>query len=217
MFVMMIGNNLFGLLFAFILSSLKKGKKLFLALLFWPSLVSAVVGSNMTLMIFGSESSSLANVIVGWFGVDPIHWFDQESTALLGLMIQPFFLGFCGKMLIYYASIIQIPKEFIDAATLDTNSKVKIFSKVKLPLMKNALVLNLVLSLIDGLKVLGPMQLVTKGANGTTSTLFLIYQTAFEKGQMGLASSYAFILFGIILVFSILQLKLSGGDGETIE
>ena len=215
--VMSIGNNLMGLLCAFLISQLKRGKRFFLALLFWPSLVSGVVGSDVTQLVFGSGSNSLANKLIMLFGMEPIQWLTDKETALIALMIMPFFFGFCMKMLIYYSSIIAIPDMYKEAAVLETNSKFKIFTNVTLPLMKNALILNLLLSIIDGFKILGPMQLVTKGGYGTESTMLYIYNTAFEDGKFGRACAYAIVLFVIILIFTLIQRKVSGSEVDDIE
>ena len=95
--------------------------------------------------------------------------------------------------------------------------KFTIFRKVTLPLMKNALVLNLLLSIIDGFKILGPMQLVTKGGYGTESTMLYIYTTAFEDGKFGRACAYATVLFAIILIFTFVQRIISGSEVDDLE
>lgn len=215
--VMILGNNLMGLLCAFLIHSLKRGKRFFLALLFWPSLVSGVVGSDVTKLVFDSGSNSLANKLIMAFGHEPIQWLTDEKYALISLMIMPFFFGFCTKMLIYYSSIIAIPNTYKEAATLDTDSHVKVFFHVTLPLMKNALILNLLLSIIDGFKILGPMQLITNGGYGTNSSMLYIYNTAFEDGLFGRSCAYATILFLIILAFTLVQRKISGSEVDTIE
>lgn len=215
--VMTLGNNLMGLLCAFLIHSLKRGKRFFLALLFWPSLVSGVVGSDVTKLVFDSGSNSLANKLIMAFGHEPIQWLTDEKYALISLMIMPFFFGFCTKMLIYYSSIIAIPNTYKEAATLDTDSHVKVFFHVTLPLMKNALILNLLLSIIDGFKILGPMQLITNGGYGTNSSMLYIYNTAFEDGLFGRSCAYATILFLIILAFTLVQRKISGEEMDTIE
>ena len=215
--VMTLGNNLMGLLCAFLIHSLKRGKRFFLALLFWPSLVSGVVGSDVTKLVFDSGSNSLANKLIMAFGHEPIQWLTDEKYALISLMIMPFFFGFCTKMLIYYSSIIAIPNTYKEAATLDTDSHVKVFFHVTLPLMKNALILNLLLSINDGFKILGPMQLITNGGYGTNSSMLYIYNTAFEDGLFGRSCAYATILFLIILAFTLVQRKISGEEVDTIE
>lgn len=218
--VMMIGNNFMGILCSFLIKSVKRGGKFFLALLFWPSLVSAVVGADITKTIFASDSSGIINQLIIAVGGSPVQWFENSGTALWALMVVPFFFGFCQKMLIYYASIVSIPSTYIEAASLETSSRFLIFFKVTLPLMKNSIVLNTLLSVIDGFKVLGPMQLVTDGGpgNGTQSVMLLIYNTIFKApSRVGQGCAYAFVLFLFILVVSVVQKKISGKEESTIE
>lgn len=217
--VMMIGNNFFGILLAVLITRLKRGKKFFIALLFWPTLVSAVIGSSITSMVFSADRYGLANMVLGWFKVQPIPWLEDPKTALWALMIMPFFFGFSIKMIIYYAGLISIPNTYYEACALETNSSWHRFRYITLPLLKNAFILNLILSLIDGLKVLGPMQLVTNGGpdDSTLSTLLYIYKLSFDTPNKGQGTAAAFILFAIIIIFSLIQLKISGKGAETYE
>ena len=139
---------------------------------------------------------------------------------MFALMVIPFFFGFSQKMLIYYASIVSIPPSYVEAASLETSSKFKIFLTVTLPLMKNSIVLNTLLSVIDGFKVLGPMQLVTEGGPGTStqSVMLLIYNSIFKApSRVGQGCAYAFVLFLFIIVVSIIQKKIAGKEETTIE
>ncbi len=216
--VMMVGNNVFGLLMAVLISKLKHGKKLFIGLLFWPTLVSAVIGSSVTKQVMQADEYGLLNMLLGAFGVAPVAWLEKESTALFSLMIMPFLFGFSIKMLIYYSAILNIPKQYMEACELETDSDIEKFVHITFPLIRNALVLNLLLSLIDGLKVLGPMQLITDGGpdGATNSCVLYIYKLAFDGGtQMGRAAAAAFILFAIILVVSLIQLLITNRKEET--
>ena len=218
--VMMIGNNAMGILCAFLIRSIKWGGKFFLALLFWPSLVSAVVGADITKTIFASDASGIVNQLIVLCGGTPVQWFESSGTALGALMVIPFFFGFCQKMLIYYASIVSIPDTYNEAASLETSSRFCIFFRVTMPLMKNAIVLNTLLSVIDGFKVLGPMQLVTDGGpgNSTQSVMLLIYKTIFNApSRVGQGCAYAFVLFIFILIVSVIQRKIAGKEESTIE
>lgn len=217
-FTMMVGNNLFGLLMAVLVSKLTKFKQLFIGLLFWPTLVSAVIGSTVSKQVLQPTEYGLLNMLIGIFGVEPIAWLEQESTALIALMITPFLFGFCVKMLIYYNAILGIPKQYLEACELETDSSWLKFKHITFPLIRNALVLNLLLSLIDGLKVLGPMQLITNGGpdGATNSSVLYIYNLAFNGGtHMGRAAAAAFVLFAIILFVSLIQLLVTNRKEET--
>jgi ABC-type sugar transport system permease subunit len=212
---MMIGNNFMGLALSFMLIKIKKGRKLILALLFWPSLVSAIVSADLTSTVFASDTTGLANQLLNIIGAGPVRWFDPGVTVppILTLMIMPMLLGFCTKLIIYYTAMLSVPESFYEAAKLDTNSDFRIFLKITLPLITNAVMLNLMLSFIDGFKVLGSMQLVTKGGpeNRTLSVMLYIYTMAFgSEGaggaiRMGRASAYAMVLFVIILALTVIQ------------
>lgn len=218
--VMMVLNNVMGLLCAFLIKSLKHGGKVFLALLFWPSLVSAVVGADITKTLFASDTSGIFNQIIVACGGNAVAWLENPNTALWSLMFVSFFFGFCQKLLIYYSSIISIPDNYLEAASLETSSKWKVFFKVTLPLMKNAIVLNTLLSIIEGFKILGPMQLVTQGGpdGSTQSVMLLIYNTLFNApSKVGQGCAYAFVLFVIILILSVIQRKIAGKEETSIE
>ena len=214
--VMTVLNNVMGLLCAFLIKSLKKGGKLFLALLFWPSLVSAVVSADITRTLFANDTSGIFNQIIVALGGNVVPWLESPSTALFAMMFVSFFFGFCQKLLIYYSSIISIPESYYEAASLETNSKSKVFFKITLPLMKNAIVLNTLLSIIEGFKILGPMQLIP--SEGTESVMLLIYKTLFEApSRVGQGCAYAFVLFIVILIISLIQRKIAGKEETSIE
>ena len=205
--VMLIGNNGFGLLMALLITSRKRSGKTFLALLYWPALVSAAVGTQVTLYFFNPTMSGVMNKLFAGIlnNGEPIAWLEEEKTSLISLMLSPFFLGFSQKMIIYYAGIRGISKTYYEVASLDTNNKFVIFTKITLPLLSPVVTLNVLLSFIDGFKVLAPMQLITPGNVYTRSFVYYLYTEAFSKTKIGYASSLSFFLFAIILIFSLVQ------------
>lgn len=213
--LMTVGNNLFGFLTAYAIYKLKRGRRFFLALLFWPFLVSAVANANITKFVFGPSSNNLVNAVLRLFGQSPVAWLDKQRTALFSLVILPFFLGFSVKMIIFYTGLLAIPSQYYEAARLETNKAFPILRYITLPLLKNIIVLNLLLSVIDGIKVVGPMMLVTKGNFGTMSAVYYIYTNIASNKARAAAS--AFIVFIVILIVSAVQLKLSGKSGATYE
>lgn len=213
--VMTIFNNVLGLLFAWLIFRMKKGRKLFLALLFWPTLVSAVVGAQVTKLLFNPSDSGVINSIIIACGGNPIGWYNDPKIALVTLMIVPSLLGFSTQMMIYYVALMSVPKSYAEAARLETNSQWTILGKVYLPLIKNAITYNMILSLIGNLKVIGPMQLVSESGKGgpldSTMTIMLyLYNKGIVGYEMGYACAIGVITLLIILILSGIQLKLTG-------
>ena len=209
-----IGSNFFGLLLGFMLTRIPRGKKIFLAVLYWPALVSAVVGSNIIQLLFDGSESGIVNSLLMSIGAldNPINYFNEEKYALFALMFTSVFLGFSGGLLIYYAAIIGVPDTYLEAASLETDSKLKAYIYITLPLISNTITLNLVNSIINGFKVIGPMQLITSGGSKTQSSVLYVYYLAFERSKMGVASAYAMVLFLVVMIFSVIQMKLNNKE-----
>lgn len=212
--IIAVGHNILGLFMAYVLNVIHKGAKLFTALLYWPVLVSLVVGASMIRYIFNPSPFGFINTILNKIGLGPLAWYQDPKIALISLIIFPFFTGFGIKMLIFLAGLKGIPVSYYEAAKLDGANAYDLFKFITLPLLKPVITLNLVISIIEGFRILGPMQLVTNGGPvGSTETVVLsIYKYGFIKNEMGYASALAFILFIVILVFTLIQLKIQGGD-----
>ena len=216
--VMTVANNLLGLIVAFLIFKLSKGKKIFLTLLFWPTLVSAVVGSEITKLMFNPSDSGVINSIIIACGGNPLGWYNDPNMALFTLMILPTLLGFSTQMMIYYVAFMGVPKTYVEAAYLETNSNFRILTKVYVPLIKNAVTYNVLISLISNLKVMAPMQLVSIDGQGgplnsTVTVMLYLYNKGITGYEMGYACAVGVVTLIIILILGGLQLKLSGkGD-----
>lgn len=209
-----IGHNVLGLFTAYMLNEIPKGESVFRTLLYWPVLVSLVVGAEMIKYIFNPSPFGLMNSILIKIGMEPMAWYQSPRMALISLIIFPMLTGFGIKMIIYQAGFKGIPKSIYEAAKLDGASEWQQFTRITLPLIKPVIILNFVMSTIEGFRVLAPMQLVTNGGpiSSTETVVLSIYKHGFVKNNMGYASSLAFILFGIILLIAAIQLKLQGED-----
>ena len=209
-----IGHNVLGLFTAYMLNEIPKGESVFRTLLYWPVLVSLVVGAEMIKYIFNPSPFGLMNSILIKIGMEPMAWYQSPRMALISLIIFPMLTGFGIKMIIYQAGFKGIPKSIYEAAKLDGASEWQQFTKITLPLIKPVIILNFVMSTIEGFRVLAPMQLVTNGGpiSSTETVVLSIYKHGFIKNNMGYASALAFILFGIILLIAAIQLKLQGED-----
>lgn len=210
-----IGHNALGLLMAYMLDAIPKGEKLFRALLYWPVLVSLVVGAEMIKYIFNPSPFGFMNTILINMGFEPLGWYQDPKIALISLIIFPFFTGFGIKMLIFLAGLKGIPKSIYEAARLDGATGWMLFKSITLPLLKPVITLNLVISTIEGFRILGPMQLVTNGGpmKSTETVVLSIYKNGFIHNDMGYASALAFILFAVIFVLTLIQFKIQGEDG----
>lgn len=214
--VILIGVNVIGLAIAVALNAIKNKfvQKAFLLLLFWPCLVSAAVSAELQRYIFNSMSFGLMNTILMNLNLisAPLGWIDDPNLALISIMIIPFFFGFGIKMIIYYVGVKGLPRSYYEAASLDTTNKWTVFWKITMPMLKPIIFLNVTMSIIEGLKVIAPMQLISFGGpdDATMSISLKMYNEAFMSYRFGYASAIAVILFVIVLVITVVQFKFKG-------
>lgn len=202
-------NNLFGLLIAYLITKMKRGQKLFLTLLFWPTLVSAVISSDITKVIFSPSDTGIMNTIIQFFGGKPLAWYNDPKLSLITLMIIPTLLGFSTQMMIYYVAIKGINKDYLEAAEVDGASNFQIFKSIYLPLITKALNYNIVLSIIGGIRVIGPMQLVSNGGPNYSSTSVILYMYNNMTTEMGYACTIGVITTIVILILTFIQTKFT--------
>ena len=215
---MTIANNVLGLLFAYLITKMKKGQKLFLTLLFWPTLVSSVASTEITKQIFNPSESGLINQIIMAFGGDKLAWYNDKSLALITLMIMPLLLGFSSQLIIYYVALKGVDKNQIEAAKIDGAKGFSIFKNIYVPSITKAINYNVILSIISGVRIMAPMQLIADnpliagGPDNATITIVLYLYQNILNNEMAYACAIGAITTIIIVCFSILQRKVSGNN-----
>ena len=117
-----------------------------------------------------------------------------------------------GPMIIFLAGLQGIPDVYYEAAEIDgAGPRAKLWN-VTLPLMSPIIFFNLIIGIIGSFQVFTVAYLMTNGGP-QNSTLFLvlyIYRTAFQSQKMGYASALSWLLFIILMVFSLVVFKLLG-------
>jgi len=116
-----------------------------------------------------------------------------------------------GRMIIFLAGLQGVPQEFYEAAEIDGAGGWRKFMHITLPMISPTIFFNLVLGIIGALQVFTTAYITTKGGPGRATWFFAlhIYTSAFEYFDMGYASTLAWFLFLVLLVFTVIQLRLS--------
>lgn len=144
-------------------------------------------------------------------------WLQSTNLAwvVIVLMTAWWTAGF--PMLLYLSALQDISGEVMEAAEVDGATKWQQFTSITLPLLKPTILLVVMLQVIACFKVFGQIYMITGGgpANTTRPLIQYIYQQAFDKNNLGFASSMSYVLFLILIIFSLLQLKLQ--EGKTNE
>ncbi len=179
------------------------------ALLFLPVVTPTIVAAIAWRVLF-NEQGGLLNNTLGGVGIDPVPWLTSWPWILVTAMVVTLWKGFGYYMMIFLAGLMAVPRELEEAAGIDGAGRWGTFRHVTLPSLRPVLVLVLVISSIGALKVFDELYVVAKGAAAESKTAVpLIYETAFEGGNFGMASAVGVCLFLVLLAFSLVNLRLT--------
>ena len=212
--VMTLFNNFFGLMIAYFITKIKRGQKLFLTLLFWPTLVSSVISADITKLVFSPSDTGLMNTILRFLNLEPLYWYNDERLSLITLMILPMLLGFSTQMMIYYVAIKGVDRNLVEAAKMDGATNGQILVNIYLPCIVNSIGYNLILSIIGGVKVIAPMHLVSNGGPLDSSMSIMLYLYQNTTTEMGYACSIGVVTLLIILGLTFVQMKLTPKESD---
>jgi ABC-type sugar transport system permease subunit len=120
-------------------------------------------------------------------------------------------------LVIYLAGLQDIPRELYEAAALDGATGWRSFWSITLPLLRPVLLFVFVTHIIGSFQIFGQVFVLTQGGPGdaTRTVVQHLYETAFQNFfQFGSASAMAWVLFGLIVSFSLLQFRFLRGHTE---
>lgn len=199
---------IFSMIVALILNTDKKGTGIMRVLYYIPVLTSWVAASLIWKWVLSSKYG-VVNNILGIVGITGPDWLTNEKWAMPGIVLASVWkdMGFYG--LYIFGGLRGIDPTYYEAAKIDGAGKRPILFKITIPLLSPTLFYCLIMSLINAFQLFPQVQIMTEGGpHGATQVMVeRIYTYAFKYFQMGYASAYSWILFIIILVLTLIQLK----------
>jgi raffinose/stachyose/melibiose transport system permease protein len=197
-------QNGLGLLLALGVNSMIKTRNLLRVFLFAPAVITPIVTAYLWRNLLGPDGA--VNSLLDTVGLDAWrqNWLGDPDLALWSIVavIVWQFAGY--SMVIFLAGMQSIPREIYDAAAIDGGGPVRRFWSVTRPLLAPAFTINLMLSIIGGIKLFDQVYALTGGGPGhATDTLStLIYKDAFTLGEFGYSIALAVVLTVIVAVAS---------------
>ena len=202
-----------GLALSFVLALLMNQKvrwiSLWRTIYYLPTLVPVIASTMLWLWIFNPEFG-LLNTLLRYVGIDGPLWLGHSRWALPSLILMSLWtVG--GPMLIYLAGLQGIPTDLYEAAEVDGAGAWAKFRAITIPLMTPVIFFNLVMNMIFAFQVFAQPFIMT-GGGPRYATLFYVlylYQNAFKFFRMGYAAALAWVLFIVILLFTLLVFRSS--------
>jgi multiple sugar transport system permease protein len=187
---------------------------------FIPVITSWIAVSFVWIYMFEPRWGTV-NAFLGWFGIHGIKWLASPVWALPAIMIVAIWKGLGYNMVIFLAGLQGIPREMHEAAKIDGANRWQSFWAITFPLLNPTIVFITVTAVIGSLQVFTPAVIMTtrQGEAGgpidsTRVMVYHIYATAFRYNRLGYGAALAFLLFALILVVTVVQLRLTQRDVE---
>ncbi|MFH1269845.1 MAG: sugar ABC transporter permease [Candidatus Omnitrophota bacterium] len=191
-------------------------KNFYKAIFFMPVVTSVIALSVIWKWLFAGEKYGLINYWLMKFGAEPIDWVMSPTWTLPAIMIMSIWAGLGYNMILILAGLQTIPKTFYEAAEIDGASDWYKFWHITLPLLRPTLLFVVIMSAINSFQVFEQVYVMTggtgKGVGGVLdcalSLVAYLYERGFERFDMGYASAIAYVLFGIIFIITLFNLKV---------
>ncbi|MBI4552147.1 MAG: extracellular solute-binding protein [Candidatus Latescibacteria bacterium] len=186
-----------------------KGVAVFRSAFFVPVVTAMVVVAIIWRLLYNVNAGVFNGLLVR-FGV-PKQLFLASATQAMPSVIAMCIWKSCGFfMLIFLAGLQAIPEELYDAAKVDGAGRWHRFRHITLPLLNPAMLFTLVITSMDAMKLFGPIFIITNGGplHATTVIVYYIYKAMFLFLKVGYAAAMAFVLFGIILTLTLVQMRV---------
>ena len=205
-------RGVFSLGVAVLLHQRVRGLALFRTAMFIPVVTSALAVAVIWKWIFDYDNG-LINDVLSLLNLNQVPWLSDPTWAMIGLAIMGVWQGFGLTAVILLAALQGVPVSLLEAASIDGAGAWRRFWSITLPLIAPAMLFVTVTSFISSFQVFAQVYYMTGGGPdyGTTVMNFLVYQRAFQQNRFGAASALAYILFAIIFVVTMVQLRLSRG------
>lgn len=202
------------ILLALLLNQRLPGVEVFKAIAYLPVVTSLVaVGIAWKWLLAGD---GLLNAGLRSLGLPSVGWLTDPSWALLAVAAVIVWKGLAYYAMIYLAQLQTIAPDLYESARLDGADGWRAHWHVTLPLLRPTMMLVGLISLIGGLKTFTEIYVMTRGGplHATETLVYLIYQWAFERLDLGLACAAGVVLAGVLIAGSLVQLKVLQSENQ---
>jgi multiple sugar transport system permease protein len=152
----------------------------------------------------------LLNYLLGHVGIGPIDWLGDPRWAMPAIILMAIWKNFGYNMLIFIAGLQSIPEELYEAARIDGANALRRFWHVTIPQLAPTFLFVGVVTMIGYFQLFAEPYVMTGGGplRATTSLVLFMYEEGFRWWRMGVAAAIAFVLFAIILLWTLLQMRV---------
>lgn len=204
-------GTVFGYALALLLSEEFMGCKLYRTLIFLPVVTSVTVISLVWKILYHPAPFGFFNSILGNFGIPPQGWLSDPNQALYSLTAPLVWQIIGYNMVIFIAAIRGVDHDLLEAAEAEGANVFQKIRHVIIPSTRYAITMVVVLAVLRTYRIFVPVYVMTFGdpMHRTETIVTWMYKQSFRFGDMGYGSALAVILFLIIMLLTLIQLRIA--------
>jgi multiple sugar transport system permease protein len=203
-------RTVLALLLAIALNQQLRGIAIFRAAYYLPTITSGVAAALVFRWIFNGDFGLLNGFLYAIGVPNPPNWLASPVWAMPALILLGIWQGIGFQMVIFLAGLQAIPRHLYEAASIDGANWWGRFRHVTVPLISPTTFFVLIISLIGSYQVFDQAYILNGGGPGyaTTTLVYYVYTYAFQFFKMGYAAAIAWVLFIIVFILTVIQLRL---------
>ena len=209
------GSILLGILIAVALNQKIRLIGFYRTCIFVPYVASAAATGILASFVFNPQFGA-ANEALRRLGLPAQQFLESPSQALLVICLIALWgeVGFCA--VIYLAALQDIPKELVEAATVDGASKWRVFLHITLPELRPVTVFAAIWQTITAMQLFDLIYTTTRGGplNSTQTVVYYIYELAFQTQRLGYGAAVAYLLFVVTMLLTVCVIWYSRRSGR---
>jgi multiple sugar transport system permease protein len=204
------GQMLIGLALALLLERDFKGKNIYRIFFLIPWIVSGLVVGILWQLMLVETPYGLLNAFIIRLGGSLVPWLSNADIARVAVILVYIWKGLGFSMILLSSGLKTVPLELIESADIDGASYMQKLLRVKIPMMKDIISVNLIFAVIASLNSYETVYVLTSGGPGGATSLIalLMFQTAFgDRSQLGRGAAIGVIMFLINLLLVLIYVR----------
>lgn len=195
---------------ALVLNNKIKGVTWYRSIYFAPVVTPMVAVALVWAWLYNADFGAI-NTVLNYVGIKGPKWLADTTWAMPSIIIMSIWKSVGFNMVIFLAGLQDIPEQVYEAADLDGANRWYKFRDVTLPMLSPSIFFVMIISVMSSFQVFSQIYIMTGGgpANSTNVIVLHIYNLAFRYWKMGEGSVVGWVLFAIILLFTLIQFGLS--------
>jgi sn-glycerol 3-phosphate transport system permease protein len=173
---------------------------------FTPTILPMIAAANIW-MFFYAPQIGLFNALLGWLGLPGVNWLGDPGVALFSVIVMTVWKEAGFFMIFYLAALQSIPPELEEASNLEGTSRWSFFWRVTFPLLMPTTLFVLINALINAVRVVDHLFILTKGGpnNATNLLLYYVYENAFSFFDRTYAATITVVILLVLAVVATVK------------